>query len=462
MTSSTGSQDLTASPPDLLGDEMVGWRDGVDPPTALTDWVAAVLERGDGSVLLIGPRASSLARRLGRRADVLVRGTIDAARLHAEGVSVRCGGLDRLPPQISYDIVVLLDGPERVLTPDSPGLGHVDVLDLAVAHADGQFIAYVPNALATSPLSRSRASGDTSWWVGTPGYDDRAPVRPELPEPPSQVVLGDTAVVDSRQVGEPLTATTIRAALVGQQHWQDVVDAGASRALATGWVLVRGTALPDDLPTVFAPTLPTPSVTAGEPLEVLLTEALRRGDRERTSVLVGQYADLVRALPQDQQVLAVPRNVVRVPAGDLALRVDATSPGPPATNSSSVPSAPAAIAHGLLDLAALLAGKPHHPYPPGLETLALAKELGAAADLDDDAWRHGEKVRHAAGLPVRHTAPLSPVSADADAGRIAQLETILRERQATIDRLQETITRLERPQGSRLAEAARNRIWHSG
>lgn len=480
MTSTTAPDSREPDAPVLLGGEMTGWRDGVDPSTALTEWVAAVLERGNGSVLLIGPRAAALARRLGRRADVLVRGTIDATRLQAEGVRVRCGGLDRLPLRVSYDTVVLLDGPERVLTPDSPGLGYVDVLDLAVAHADGQFIAYVPNALARTPLSQGRASGDASWWVGTPGYDSRAPVRAELPEPPARVVLGDTAVIDSHRVDDSLTATTMRAALVGQQSWLDVVDAGASRALATGWVLVRGTALPDDLPTVFAPTLPTPSATAGEPLEVLLTDALRCGHRERTGALVGRYADLVRALPPGQRSLGVPRNVVRNPAGALELRVDPTSIDSAGTHSPSFPSVSAAVAHGLLDVAALVSGTPHHPYAPELDTVGIAKELGVWAALDDDAWRAGEKVRYVAGLPFRHTAP---VSAAGDASRIAQLESALRERQTKIERLQEMANRqgrriraLEHAIGtehgprarqalfvmtaptSRLVEAARNRL----
>lgn len=481
MTSSTGSQDPTPASPVLLGGEMTGWQDGVDPPTALTEWVAVALERAEGSVLLIGPRAASLARRLGGRADVLVRGTRDATRLVAEGASVRCGGLDRLPHQISYDAVVLLDGPERVLTPDSPGLGYADVLDLAVAHADGQFIAYVPNALARTPLSQGHASGETSWWVGTPGYDDRAPVGPELPDPPARLVLGDTAVVDSLRAGEPLTATTLRAALAGQQHWLDVIDADTTRTLATGWVFVRGTALPDDLPAVFAPTLPSPSVTAGEPLEVLLTDALRCGDQERTGSLVGRYADLVHALPQDQRALCVPRNVVRTPTGDLALRVDPDM-HPAGTRSLNAPSVSVAVAHGLLDVAALVSGTSGHPYPPELDTVGVARELGVWADLDDDVWRHGEGVRHAAGLPERHTAP---PSAAGEASRVAQLESTLRERQTQIERLQEMATRQERrirafehaietehgPRARRalfvmtaptfrLVEAARNRLRH--
>lgn len=436
MTSSTESQDRAPVAATLLGGEMTGWRDGVDPPTALTAWVAEVLDRGTGSVLLIGPRAATLAGRLGARADVLVRGTADATRLHAGGVRVRCGGPDRLPSALCYDTVVLLDSPDRVLTPDSPGLGYVGLLDLAAAHADRQFIAYVPNALACAPLAQDRASGDPSWWVGTPGYDDRAPVLPELPQSPAWIVLDDACILDSRRVDEPLTATTVRAALVGRQHWLDVVDAAAAPALATGWVLLRGADLPEDLPTVVAPTLPTPSSTAGEPLEVLITAALRCGDRGRSGSLVGQYAALVRALPQHQRAASMPRNVVRTPDGDLALRIDpAGLPGP------GIQGAPAAIAHGLLDVAALVAGTPHHPYLPELDALGVARELGVWAGLDEEAWRQGGKIRDAVGLPARHT---SHTAAAGGAPRIAQLESALRERQTMIERLQEMATRQER------------------
>lgn len=430
--------------PILLGGEMTGWCDGIDPPSALTAWVATVLSRSNGSVLLVGPRAAAIARHLGARADVLVRGTIDADRLHSEGVRVQCGGLDRLPTRAGYDhagydTVVMLDGPDRVLTPDSPGLGHFDVLDLAAAHAGDRLIAYVPNALATYPLAHSRASGDPSWWVGSAGYDDRAPVQAELPAPPARVVFGDIAVVEYQRIADPLTTTTMRAALVGHQGWLDAVDAGACSALATGWVLVRGTALPQDLPTVFATTLPEPSVAAGDPLEVLLTSALRVGGHEQIGALIRSYADLVAALPADQRALAAPRNVVRTAAGVLALRIEVTPPP-----QGSLPTTPTvATAAGLLDLAALVAGTAHHPYAPELDTVGVAQELGVWADLQLDAaaWRQAQQLRHAVGLPAR----LLPPSVDTEhISRVTQLESALRERHSKVVSLQAMATRQER------------------
>ncbi|MBO1765696.1 hypothetical protein [Allobranchiibius sp. GilTou38] len=462
--------------PTLLGGEMTGWRDGIDPPTALSEWVAAVLDDAEGSVLLIGPRAATLARRLGERATVLVRGTIDAVRLHAEGVDVHCGGLDRLPLRSAYDTVVILDPPERVLTPDSPGLGHFDLLDLAVSHADGRFIAYVPNALAVEPVSQGRASGDTSWWVGTPGYDDRPPVRADLPESASHLVLGDAVVLDGARVTDPLAGTTVRAALPAHPDWLDALRAGAVRQLASGWVLVRGRDLPE-LPAVFAPTLPDNSHTDGEPLEVLLVAALRTGDLDHVRALVVRYGDHVNALPADQRGHAVPRNTVVGEDGVLARRV--------LVQGADV-AAPVAVAHGLWDAAALVAGTSQHPYAPELDAAGIAHELGALAgraDLDQDAWRHAEKLRYEVALPARH--PRAEPAGDAP--RVAQLESALREREGKITYLEGLATRQERriralehaietehgPRArqalflmtaptSRLVEAARNRINKPG
>ena len=458
--------------PALLGGEMTGWRDGIDPPTALSQWIAVVLAESEGTVLLIGPRAAALARGLGDRATALVRGTIDAVRLHAEGTDVRCGGLDRLPLESEYDTVVILDPPERVLTPDSPGLGHFDLLDLAVSHAGGRFIAYVPNALAVQPLSQGRASGDASWWEGTPGYDDRPPVRADLPESASHLVLGDTVVLDSSRVGDPLAATTTRAALPADTGWLDAVRAGALRQLASGWVLVRGRDLPQ-LPAVFAPTLPDPSRVEGEPLEVPLVAAMRSGDQDRIRQLVVRYRDHVGQLPADQRGHAVPRNTIVDADGALAQRVSVAGEDV---------AAPVALAHGLWDVAALVAGTAAHPYAPESDAGVIARELGVLAEqagLDDDAWRHAEKVRYEMALPARHLRPASTT----EVSRVAQLEGTLRERQGKIDHLEELATRQERriralehaietehgPRArqalfvmtaptSRLVEAARNRI----
>ena len=458
--------------PTLLGGEMTGWRDGIDPPTALTEWVATVLAEAEGTVLLIGPRAATLARRLGDRATVLVRGTIDAVRLHAEGIEVHCGGLDRLPVRSAYDTVVILDPPERVLTPDSPGLGHFDVLDLAVSHADGRFIAYVPNALAVEPLAQSRPSGDPSWWVGTPGYDDRPPVRADLPESASHLVLGDTVVLDSTRVTDPLSTTTVRAALAAHQEWLDVIRAGAVRQLATGWVLVRGRDL-STRPAVFAPMLPDSSQAEGEPFEVPLLAALRAGDHDRIRRLVVLYRSHVEGLPSDHRGHAVPRNTVVATDGSLIPRVDIADDDV---------AAPVAVAHGLWDVAALVAGTSQHPFPPELDAVGIAHELGVLSSqvgLDEEAWRHAEKLRYEVALPARHLR----AATEGETSRAARLEGALRERQAKIDYLEALATRQERriralehaietehgPRArqalfvmtaptSRLVEAARNRI----
>lgn len=433
---------------------MTDGRDGVDPPTALSAWAAAALERASGAVLLIGPRAALLAGALGDRATVVVRGTVDARRLVSQGVHVRCGGLDRLASD-TYETVVMLDPPERVLTPDSPGLGHWELLDLASTHAADRLIAFVPNALAMQRMSRQTGSGDEAWWVGTPGYDARPPVHTDLPEAPSWLVLGDMAVVQVDRLADPLVATTLRAVFPTHEGWLDAIRAEALPQLATGWIMVRGNDLPDPC-AVFAPSLQQPvegsddevpngtagrpgSSAEGNPLEVLLASALRRGDRGQLETLVTSYAAYLQSPSRNPTVSTVPRNLVVTTDGSLAARVapDIGEPLAPTV----------CLALGLLDVADLVAGTNKHPFAPEADAGALARELAAFSDQnapDMPDWAQAEALRTSDVLPVRHYRVVAQDDLSKTEERVLALEGELRERQGKIAYLQTLAARQER------------------
>lgn len=446
--------------PTLLGGEMTGWEDGIDPPTALTTWVASTLDRVNGTVLLIGPRASLVAAPLGDRATVVVRGSTDAGRLASQGVRVLCGGLDRITLD-AYDTVVLLDPPERVLTPDSPGLSHVDILELAAARSSGRTIAFLPNALSIQSISQHHGAGDEAWWVGSPGYDPRRPVLVDLPTAPSWLVLGDLAVARVDRVDDPSVKTTLSAAFPTHEHWLDAIRATTLPQLASGWVLLSGDALPDSS-AVFAPSLQHPhpasatpgdisgdtagvpagwtgSTTAGDPLEVLLGSALRRNDRGQLETLVAAYADCLQGPANDPRERALPRHLVVTADGSLACRA--------ASDIGRLLSAPACFAVGLLDLADLVAGTNAHPFGAESDAEGVARELAAFTDRlvpDTDDWEAACELLRSEVVLSRRPVPSSCVDRPESEDRVLALETELRERQGKITYLQTLATRQER------------------
>jgi hypothetical protein len=144
----------------LIGGEMLGWSDlAADSSAGAASYVVSVVLRAATSarkVLLLGPRASHLLEEMPAdvSVDVLVRGLRDARHLAAlsglrSEARTHCGGLDRLDTGDRYDVVVALDGPDVLLSPDSAGMGHVELLQgLATWLAPGgTLVATVENEL---------------------------------------------------------------------------------------------------------------------------------------------------------------------------------------------------------------------------------------------------------------------------------------------------------------------------
>jgi hypothetical protein len=173
----------------LIGGEMAGWSDltAQSSAGAVTCLLGPVL-RGARSaaprVLLLGPRASRLLEDLPADAevDVLVRGLGDARHLAAlSGLRARgaihCGGLDRFAPQGRYDVIVCLDGPSVLMSPDSPGIGHAALVRLLGTWlaTDGTLVAAVSNELGFDTQFRLKVrealDGDDQWHRGAAGFE---------------------------------------------------------------------------------------------------------------------------------------------------------------------------------------------------------------------------------------------------------------------------------------------------
>ena len=181
----------------LIGGEMAGWSDltaqsSAGAVTCLLDPVLCAA-RSAPRILLLGPRASRLLEDLPADAevDVLVRGLGDARHLAAlSGLRARgaihCGGLDRFAPQERYDVIVSLDGPSVLMSPDSPGIGHAALVRLLGTwlSADGTLVAAVSNELGFDTQFRLKVrealDADDQWHRGAAGFDPRALYHREL------------------------------------------------------------------------------------------------------------------------------------------------------------------------------------------------------------------------------------------------------------------------------------------
>ncbi|MET9269675.1 class I SAM-dependent methyltransferase [Kribbella sp. NPDC003557] len=128
----------------LIGGEMLNWSDlrpGDARPAAAGPAAAALLAASltaDDAVLLAGPHAVELVSAVASQvasADLLVRSAPDAEELAEllDGVKgqVFCGSVDRFAAAEgeSYDVIVALDGLERLVGPDTANFPWADALD---------------------------------------------------------------------------------------------------------------------------------------------------------------------------------------------------------------------------------------------------------------------------------------------------------------------------------------------
>lgn len=277
----------------LLGGDQLQWSDleRTEPSSAMSYLVSRlVTHRRPGNVLLLGPRAAQQLDVIPTpEVGVLVRGLPDARQLSSlarerDELRVFCGGFDRFPTDRTYDLVVCLDGPATLATPDSPGATHAGVLRLveSVLAPDGVAALSIDNTLGLDELLRlelrTKFDDDAQWFRGARGFEQRSPYRPEVPgllaaaglqvhreysaytASRSPVLLVDEQVA-VESAGSPTVRRTLTALLQqleATQHSRTpaltdpyavarkVVAAGLLPQVAPAWLLVTGHAGGDE------------------------------------------------------------------------------------------------------------------------------------------------------------------------------------------------------------------------
>jgi hypothetical protein len=283
--------DVTRS--NLIGGEMLNWSDlhpGDARPAAAgpaaTALLAATLQPGD-SVLIAGPHAADLITAVAAQVtavDLLVRSAPDAEELaellaNAKG-QVFCGSVDRFPRDEKsggYDVVVALDGIDRLVGPDTARFSWAEAVGRLVGQLapGGRLLLGAENSFGFQRLVQPDIAAalprDEDW-----GRDvaDRAPaglkplaggleqagvrvertyaVFPSLVQADAALsaVDGFAGIVAARAVAArndgPVLMDPYRVVL-------DAVDAGLGMELAPAWYFVIGADTPDTLPEGIVP-----------------------------------------------------------------------------------------------------------------------------------------------------------------------------------------------------------------
>ncbi|WP_446665352.1 hypothetical protein [Flexivirga sp. B27] len=271
----------------LLGGDMLHWSDlKRRAPSSATEYLLSrlIAAQRPRTVLLLGPRAAGhLDAVPPPQVGVLVRGLPDARQLSSlarerDELLVFCGGFDRFPSDRRYDLVVCLDDPATLATPDSPGASQRELLALVrqVLAPGGTAVVSVDNTLGLDQALRLEVrttfDDDAQWFRGAPGFAQRSPYRHEIPglfadaglsvhrgysaytssPAPALLVADDVAdqSASSTVVGQTLTALLQR--LEATHHSRTpaltdpyaaarkVVAAGLLAEVAPGWLLVTG------------------------------------------------------------------------------------------------------------------------------------------------------------------------------------------------------------------------------
>src|SRR5689334_17160499 len=168
---------------------MLMWSDldSLDVPLAAREILrAAIAAKRPRRVLLAGPRAGLLVDTVPADVpvDLLVRALPDArtlgdrAGLH-RSADLYCGGLDVFEPGHTYELVVALGGPERLLGPDSEGLTDAQTVARLSALLDdgGRLVLDLANELGftdlVSAVPDETLESDAGWHVGAHGFGSR-------------------------------------------------------------------------------------------------------------------------------------------------------------------------------------------------------------------------------------------------------------------------------------------------
>ncbi|TWD81056.1 hypothetical protein FB561_2159 [Kribbella amoyensis] len=331
----------------MIAGEMLNWSDlhptdaraaiGGAAPAAL---LAAALGERTGSVLVAGPHSLELLDLVVERAesvDVLVRSAPDAEEIAtAHDVRVFCGSLDHFGPEhgeSSYDVVIALDGLQRLVGPDTLVMTWADALAaikgrLAPA---GQLLLAVENSFTiermiqpdpTTTVPRDEAwprdvTGDVAPPTGLKAVTAALAEAGLEPNRPYAVYPSlDNAEIALTKIAGPLTvaaiARTVATRLSGPtltdpyRTTQDALGSGLGPELAPGWYFVLGgtTGTPAVLPAGLVPD------GTGTLLEEELFTALRLDDHAALRRTIPAYVEWLRTLDPETAAIASADNVI--------------------------------------------------------------------------------------------------------------------------------------------------------
>ncbi|MFK4083867.1 SAM-dependent methyltransferase [Kribbella sp. NPDC020789] len=298
----------------LVGGEMLNWSD-LHPAdsrpaaggAAAVTLLAGALRPGD-SVLVAGPHAAGLYADVVAQAesvDILVRSAPDAEEL-AETLGtaktqVYCGSFDRFETEETYDLIVALDGLERLVGPDTESLPWSEALGKLVDRLapDGRLLLGATNSFSVNRMIQTDITAalprDEDWGraVGDAAPAGLAPLEAALraaglkvkegrgaPGLGAQVfgvypslVTAEVLVGDDEQLTAAAAARVVAGCNSGptlMDPYRVVMDAGRAGllvGLAPGWFVVVG-----DVEVAAA-------APAGELVEERLLAALRADDQ---------------------------------------------------------------------------------------------------------------------------------------------------------------------------------------
>ena len=281
--------------------------------SAATALLAAALQPGD-SVLIAGPHAVDVITAVAARVtsvDLLLRSAPDAEELaelldETKG-QVFCGALDRFGADETYDVIVALDGLERLVGPDTPKLTWTEALARLQSRLTptGRLLLGAQNSFGVERLIQPAITAalprDEDW---ARDLADTAPaglkplqtalreagleiaqtyaVFPSLVE--AEVALtavdGLAAVVAAKSVAARNAGPTL---MDPYRLVLDAAEAGLAMELAPSWYLVAGTEPPSVLPEGVVPA------GSGVLLEEHLLAALRVDDQATLRRIIPDY-----------------------------------------------------------------------------------------------------------------------------------------------------------------------------
>jgi hypothetical protein len=302
----------------LIGGEMLNWSDlhpGDARPAAAGPAATALLTatlQPEDSVLIAGPHALDLLTTVAGRvtsADVLVRSAPDAEEIgelldDAKG-QVFCGSIDRFTGDETYDVIVALDGLERLVGPDTAKLTWSDSLHRLLDRLSptGRLLLGATNYFGVErfvqPPVTAALPRDEDWArdVADSAPAGLGPLRIALQELeikqtyavfPS-LVEAEVALTSVDGFGSVVAARAVASRNQGpvlMDPYRLVLDsaaAGLGLELAPAWYFVVGVEAPDVLPEGVVPD------GAGVLLEEHLLAAMRVDDQATLRRIIPAY-----------------------------------------------------------------------------------------------------------------------------------------------------------------------------